>query len=70
MADAPARPNLRMVGGYSREDFATLMRTGKGMGDRELKLMGGVARWRYSRFTVREVDAVYDYLVELTRSGL
>jgi cytochrome c553 len=69
MADAPARPNLRMVGGYSAEDFTTLMRSGKGIGGRELKLMGGVSRWRYSRFTEREINAVYEYLVELTRSG-
>ena len=65
--DAPPRPSLRMVSAYSAEDFTTLMKTGKGIGDRELKLMGGVSRGRYSRFTDREIEAVYEYLVELAR---
>ena len=56
--DAPSRPNLRMVGAYSREDFSTLMKTGRGLGGRELKLMGGVSRWRCSRFTERDINAL------------
>lgn len=67
ITDAPPRPNLRMVIAYSLEDFFTLMKTGKGLGDRELEMMGGVSRWRYSRFTDEEITAVYDYLVELAR---
>ena len=67
MADAPPRPSLRIVAAYSVEDFARLMKTGKPVGDRELHLMGGVSRWRYSRFTDSEVTAVYNYLTELAQ---
>ena len=67
MAGAPARPDLRMVGSYSRVDFATFMTTGKAAGERELVLMSAVARRRYSHFTDAEEDAVYNYLAELAR---
>ena len=67
MLDAPPPPNLRIVAAYSAEDFSTLMKTGKPIGDRELKVMGGVSRGRYSRFTDNEIKAVYDYLAELAR---
>lgn len=67
ITDAPPRPNLRMVLAYSAEDFSKLMTTGKALGDRELELMSGVARWRYSHFTEREIQVVYDYLVALAR---
>jgi len=67
LMDAPPRPTLRIVAAYSVEDFSTLMKTGKPIGDRELKLMGGVSRWRYSRLTDSEINAVYDYLAELAR---
>jgi cytochrome c553 len=70
IADAPPRPDLRMVSAYSPEDFSSLMRTGKAIGGRDLELMSGVARWRYSRFTEAEITAVYDYLVELARRDL
>lgn len=59
--------DLRMVAAYSPEEFATLMTEGKPVGGRELSMMGGVARWRYSRFTDAERDAVYGYLAELAR---
>ncbi len=67
MMDAPPPPPLRIVVAYSPEDFSILMKTGKALGDRELKVMGGVSCGRYSRFTENEVTAVYDYLVELAR---
>lgn len=63
LADAPPRPSLVMVAAYSAEDFATLMRTGVALGGRELNLMGGVSRWRYSQLTDNEVKAIYNYLV-------
>ena len=69
MLDAPPPPNLRIVAAYSAEDFSTLMKTGKPIGDRELKVMGGVSRGRYSRITDSEIKAVYDYLAELARRG-
>ncbi len=67
LMDVPHRPTLRIVAAYSFEDFSTLMKTGKPIGDRELELMGGVARWRYSRFTDNEIRAVYDYLAAMAR---
>lgn len=66
VADAPPRPDLRAVAAYSAEDFATLMTTGKALGDRELALMSSVARYRYARFTDAEVSALYLYLVEVS----
>ena len=41
-----------------------------GIGNRELQMMGGVARWRYSQFTEGELNAIYDYLVEFARGGV
>lgn len=60
-------PNLRIVGSYSVEDFATLMHTGKAAGNREAGLMSKVARRRYANLTDAEVAAVRGYLVELAR---
>lgn len=55
-------PDLSIAAGYSREQFARLMKTGIGLGDRELPLMSGVARSRFAHFTDEEIDALYDYL--------
>ena len=65
-ADRPP-PDLIVVGGYSREQFRHLMRTGEPIGGRELRMMGEVARGRFAHLTGREVDAVYDYLVARAR---
>lgn len=67
LMDAPPRPSLRVIAAYSEKDFSTLMKTGKAVGNRDLKLMGGVARWRYSQFTENELKAIYDYLVALSK---
>jgi mono/diheme cytochrome c family protein len=56
-------PDLRIAAGYSRDAFAHLMRTGKGLGDRELPLMSRVARRRFSHFTDNEIGALHDYLL-------
>ncbi len=63
----PPRPPLSVVGAYDRAAFHILMRSGKGMGDRELRLMSEVSRGRYNRFTDPEIDAVFDYLVAVAR---
>jgi len=70
LTDAPPRPSLRIVAAYSAEEFSTLMKTGEAKGGRDLTLMGGVSRWRYSRFTAQEINAIYDYLVEMARQAL
>ena len=57
-------PNLVVAGGYSREEFETLMTKGLPSGGRKLKnpLMGDVARERFTHFTRHERDALYEYL--------
>lgn len=64
---APPRPDLRIVSAYGRADFERLLTTGKPVGDRELGLMGDVARGRYSNFTVAERDAIHAYLQQLAK---
>jgi cytochrome c553 len=59
---AARRPDIRMVAAYEKTDFANFMQSGKAAGGRELPLMSGVARGRYSKFTKAEVDALYEYL--------
>jgi cytochrome c553 len=56
-------PDLRIAAGYSLEDFTRLMRTGKALGNRELKLMSRVARGRFTHFTHDEIRALHSYLV-------
>jgi cytochrome c553 len=55
-------PDLRIVAGYSPETFTQLMRTGKALGNRELKLMSQVARGRFVHFTAQEIGQLYAYL--------
>jgi cytochrome c553 len=55
-------PDLRIVAGYGLEDFRHFMRTGKAMGGRELVMMSGAARERFSQFTDPEIDALHAYL--------
>lgn len=64
-SDAAARPDLRIVASYLPEDFATLLRTGKAAGNREVGLMSTVARRRYANLTDAEVAAIRTYLTEL-----
>jgi cytochrome c553 len=63
--DAMPRPDLRIVASYSPGDFATLLRTGKAAGNREVGLMSTVARRRYANLTDAEVASVRAYLTEL-----
>jgi mono/diheme cytochrome c family protein len=58
----PAPPDLSIVASYDKGDFVKFMRTGKAAGDRELPMMSGTARARFSHFTDAEVSALYDYL--------
>jgi cytochrome c553 len=62
--DRPS-PNLGIAATYSEEDFARLMRTGKGLRDRELRLMSDVARRRFSHLTAGEIEALHTYLSTL-----
>lgn len=64
---APPRPDLRMVAGYSKADFMTLMTTGKAAGNRELPMMSGVARRRFAKLSAAERERIYAYLVALAK---
>jgi len=55
-------PNLDIVGAYSAEQFAILMRTGKPVGGRELRMMSGVARGRFAHLTDGEIAQLHAYL--------
>ena len=55
-------PDLDIVGAYSATQFANLMRTGKPVGGRELRMMSGVARGRFAHLTDREVAELHAYL--------
>jgi mono/diheme cytochrome c family protein len=59
-------PSLGIAAAFSSEAFARLMREGIGLGDRELGMMGGVARDRFAHFTDGEIDALHTYLRTLT----
>lgn len=58
-------PSLEVVKGYSAEDFRKLMSTGLGLGDRDLGLMSTVAKYRFSKMTPREMDALHRFLESL-----
>lgn len=55
-------PDLRIVAAYSTENFATLMRTGMGIGGRKLGVMTPWAASYFPSFTAEEVDGLYAYL--------
>jgi cytochrome c553 len=65
--DGPT-PNLGIAATYSEEGFVRLMRTGKALGDRELRLMSDVARGRFSHLTAGEMKALHTYLSTLRGS--
>jgi cytochrome c553 len=56
-------PNLTIAGAYDPADFHRLLKTGMAAGGREVGMMSGVARKRFSRFTDDEVEAIRLYLV-------
>lgn len=66
--DKTPPPDLIVVGAYEPGSFRRLMRTGAPPGDRDLGLMGEVARGRYSQFTDTELDAVYAYLKQVAET--
>jgi mono/diheme cytochrome c family protein len=58
-------PDLRMAAAFSDEAWFALMRTGRGLGDRELGLMGRVALSRFQYLTDDEIRALRAYLATL-----
>ena len=62
-ADDDHAPNLRVIiGAYDEAAFRHLMKTGKAVGERELRMMSPVARGRFAHFTDQEVGDLYAYL--------
>jgi mono/diheme cytochrome c family protein len=68
-ADAPfgdeTAPDLIIVASYDFKAFAHLMRSGKALGERELPMMSGVARYRFVHFTDDEVRDLYSFLSDM-----
>ena len=62
--DGDRIPDLRIAAGYTLDQFTSFMRTGKALGNRELKLMSDVARKRFSNFTDEEILQLHSYLVD------
>ena len=62
-------PSLMVVAGYEEADFTRLMRTGIGVGDRELGKMTVMGRVRFSSLTDEEIGAIRAYLQEFVRLG-
>ena len=62
----PGSPDLTIAAAYSYEDFVRLMRTGAPIGDRKIDYhMVDASKYRYTRFTDAEVDALYAYFQSL-----
>ena len=59
----PGTPDLAVAAAYTRDDFHRLLRTGVGLGGRELSYeMRDSAVNRFSLLSDQEVDALYAYL--------
>lgn len=56
-------PDLTLAAAYSLEHFTTLMRTGRPIDGRDLRMMDDVARSRFVRFTDAEITDLHAYLV-------
>jgi cytochrome c553 len=66
-----AAPDLIIVpAAYDRAAFGQFMKTGKAGGTRELRMMSGVARARYSHWTEAEVDDLYAFFTALNAKAL
>jgi cytochrome c553 len=57
-----AAPPLAVAKGYSLEQFSRLMRAGKPLADRELKIMGVTSRVRFSHLREDELGAIHAFL--------
>jgi len=61
--DGQGSPHLGgMAMGYSLEEFAAFLQTGKAKGNRELEMMSGVARGRLKYLRADEVKSLHAYL--------
>jgi mono/diheme cytochrome c family protein len=58
-------PGLAAARAYSPADFKTLISTGEGLWGRDLGVMSVVAKYRFSKMTDEEVEALHQYLLTL-----
>ena len=56
-------PDLVVGAAYSPEEFASLMKTGIGVGERDLGLMSVVAKDRFSNLSAAELGDLHAYLI-------
>lgn len=61
----PVTPDLAIVAAIGRDDFETLVRTGVGVGGRDLGLMALVAPNRFASLSEDELDALHLHLSSL-----
>jgi cytochrome c553 len=69
LGDGQGSPPLSIAAAYTQDAFAALMRDGVALGDRQLPMMSGVARNRFSHLTDAEVGALHVYLSGLAAGG-
>ena len=62
-------PSLMIAAAYSDSDFEHLMRTGTGLGGRQLGLMKKASEARFASFNEEEVGAIRAYLSAFVRNG-
>jgi len=58
-------PDLRIAAAFDEAQWFALLRDGRGLGDRELGLMGDMAASRFQYFTDAELRAIHAYLRNL-----
>jgi mono/diheme cytochrome c family protein len=55
-------PNLIVAAGYDRDQFRTLLRTGKGVGGHDLGVMSEESPKRFAQLPNGDIDAIWAYL--------
>lgn len=55
-------PDMTVRGYYTSDQFKTLLRTGEAPDERDMELMGRVARTSFNHFSDAEIAALYAYL--------
>lgn len=60
-------PDLQIAGAYDLDQFRKMLRTGVAPGNKDIGLMGRVAKRDFSHMTDEEIEQVHAYLVERAR---
>jgi mono/diheme cytochrome c family protein len=56
-------PSLDVAGAYSKAELTRLLTTGEGKVKKDLGMMSGISRNSFSKFTLREREAIVDYVL-------